>query len=134
MSSEDEFNLNCFYDHLAKGQIKAVKCKACRNFVMPPSSICNHCFSKDLEWVKLNGTGKIISFSEVHVSSNAFQPNTPYVVAVVEMDEGVRLAGVVKHASRNEIDIGSPVSISIETARSDKWPFWARFYFTKATC
>jgi len=131
MSSQDEFNVNRFYDHLANGEVKAVKCKTCKNFVMPPSSVCNHCFSKELEWVKLNGTGKIISFSEVYVSSSTFQSNTPYVVAVVEMDEGVRLAGMVKNASRNDVDVGSRVSINIERKKSDKWPFWPRYYFTK---
>ena len=81
--------------------------------------------------MKLNGTGKIISFSEVYVSSSTFQSNTPYVVAVVEMDEGVRLAGMVKNASRNDVDVGSRVSINIERKKSDKWPFWPRYYFTK---
>lgn len=131
MSSEDEFNVNGFYQNLGNGELKAVRCKSCQRFVMPPSPVCNKCFSRQLEWTNLKGSGRIVSFSEVHVSNDMFKAETPYVVAVVEMDEGVRMTGIVRNVSRLDVDSGTRVYIRIDKERSKSWPPRVGYYFSK---
>jgi len=125
----DEFNINTFYDFLANKELKVVRCRSCGKFVMPPSSRCKNCFSVNLEWVKLMGSGKILSFSEIHVSNKEFESRIPYVVAIVEMDEGVRLPGIVKNATRSNIEIDSRVLIKLDNKRADRWPYWPTYHF-----
>lgn len=82
---------------------------------MPPTSICANCLSTDLEWAKISQKGRVVSFSEIHVSNKKFQPRTPYVVSIVETEEGVRLPGIIKDATAREIRIGDTVSISVSS-------------------
>ncbi|HZW55393.1 MAG TPA: Zn-ribbon domain-containing OB-fold protein [Nitrososphaerales archaeon] len=125
------FNVNSFYEKLGGGQLTVVRCRDCSNYLMPPSPICSRCMSGNLEWVPLSRKGRVISFSEVHVSTDNFKKDLPYVVAIVEMDgEGhVRLPGVIRGATRSDIEIGSRVALQIEPRPSEKWPHWPRYYF-----
>jgi uncharacterized OB-fold protein len=58
-----------------------------------------------MESIKLNGTGKIVSYSIVHESSDQFKNQVPYVIAIIEMDEGTRVTGQIVNAdcSTNEL-------------------------------
>ena len=111
---ENSFSTKGFYDSLSKGKLSVLKCRVCENYVIPPTSICNRCLSTDLEWVKVNPKGRVISFSEVFVSNHLFRDRTPYVVSVIETDEGVRLAGIIRNATAKNVKVGDPVSISID--------------------
>ena len=57
-----------------------------------PRALCPHCGSRELAWTAVSGRGRLHSFCVPHRHPNpAFQPDLPYVVALVDLDEGVRL-------------------------------------------
>ena len=61
-------------------------------FVKRRSVVCPKCLSLDHEWAKLSGRGTIWSFIVVHRPQHpAFFGDVPYNVAIVELDEGIRL-------------------------------------------
>ncbi len=119
---EDNFSAKDFYDNLAKGQLSIPRCKSCQSYVLPPTSICNNCLSTELEWVKIGQRGKIISFSEIFVSNKKFQDRTPYVVSIIETEEGARLPGIVRNATANQLKVGDPISIKIEPEKAGEAP------------
>lgn len=132
MSLNDEFTVEQFYDYLSQGKLMGAKCGDCGRLLVPPRPVCDKCFSQKMSWVELSPRGKILTFSEVHVANDEFQPIAPYVVAVVQLEDNVRLGGIVKGARRTDIKIGDPVVLEIDRKRSQKWPYWPRYYFTRA--
>jgi uncharacterized protein len=129
MSSADSFNESSFYEKLRMGELQVARCRDCGNYLMPPSPVCKNCMSRNLEWVELSGNGRVISFSEIHVTSAKFKDLVPYIVAVIETTEGVRMAGMVKGASRSDLLIGSKVIVEIDPRASESWPFRPSYYF-----
>ncbi|MDH2901093.1 MAG: Zn-ribbon domain-containing OB-fold protein, partial [archaeon] len=116
-----------FYENLAKGELSAPKCKSCQSYVMPPTSACSKCLSTNLEWVKLRQRGKIISFSEIFVSNKKFQDRTPYVVSIIETEDGVRLPGIFKNTTSAQVKIGEMVSLTIDPKDFSEGP---DYFFT----
>jgi uncharacterized OB-fold protein len=81
-----------FWEAAKEKRLLLPHCSHCRQFFFPPSQRCRHCLSQDVAWVESKGTGRIYSFVIYHRSYHpAFEGDIPYVVAIVELDEGVRL-------------------------------------------
>lgn len=62
----------------------------------------------DVEWIESSGRGSLHTFSVVHRS---FYPDleAPYVIAVVELEEGVKFLGHLVDCEPERIEIGMPV-------------------------
>lgn len=68
------------------------KCDDCNQYWFPPSRTCPHCLSTSFSFENVSGKGKVYSFVTFHrVYRPAFENEVPYVVALVELDEGPRL-------------------------------------------
>ena len=91
------------------------KCGACGAFHFMPRALCPECWSDRLEWVDARGTGTVHSFTVIHrASSPAFQPRTPYVLALIELDEGPRMVSNVLGADALAVKIGDRVEVTFE--------------------
>lgn len=81
-----------YWDSLKEEAMQLQRCTACEKFVFYPRALCPHCGSRELAWQRVSGRGRLHSFCIPHRHPHpAFQPALPYVVAMVELDEGVRL-------------------------------------------
>ena len=80
-----------FWDAVKRHQLLLPKCKACGQLHYFPRRFCPHCFSWDLEWVRCSGKGKLYSYVINHCPAPGFEEEAPYVIAVVELDEGPRM-------------------------------------------
>ncbi|MER7797111.1 OB-fold domain-containing protein [Microbacterium sp. NPDC096154] len=60
--------------------------------VFPPRAFDKATWSKDVEWVELSGRGLLYSVTQIHAAPTAFAAEVPYCVAIVDLEEGVRLA------------------------------------------
>jgi uncharacterized OB-fold protein len=97
-----------FWDALKQHRLMLPKCKACGKLHFFPRPFCPHCFSWDLEWVRCSGKGKLYSFIINHRPAPGFEEDAPYVIAVVELDEGPRMLS-------NLIDIEpSPEAVQVD--------------------
>jgi uncharacterized OB-fold protein len=79
-----------FWDACRQHRLIVQRCRSCQHHQFYPRPFCLGCYEPDPEWVDVKGTGTIYSQSEVHVAPSP-EFATPYVVAVVELDEGPRL-------------------------------------------
>ena len=76
---------------------------------------CIGCFSADLEWAPAGGRGTLYSFALMHqVYDPAFADEVPYNIAVVELDEGVRMTANVVGCANEELRIGMPLVVTFE--------------------
>ena len=91
------------------------KCKACGQLHFMPRYLCPACWSDQLEWVDVRGTGRVHSFSVIRRASDpAFASRVPYVVALIELDEGPRMMANVVGDDALAVAIGDPVKVTFE--------------------
>ncbi len=77
--------------YLEKNQIPATKCRKCRTISFPPRADCPKCRSSDVEWVPVDGSAKLVTYTQVHFAPPSFQPDTPYLLGVAELSNGHRV-------------------------------------------
>ncbi len=89
------------------------RCAACAAYRFPPSPSCPDCRSTATDWVEASGRGRIYSWIVVEhpVPAEVFADAVPYVVALVELDEGVRLATNIVDCAADAIRAELPVEV-----------------------
>ena len=93
-------------------ELRLVRCRACDHKFLPAADRCPHCLSKDLEWVKASGRGKVWSWVVFHQRYFAsFEADIPYNVAYVELEEGPRLMTNLVECDPDLIRCDMPVEV-----------------------
>jgi uncharacterized OB-fold protein len=111
-----------FFDGARKHVLLLRRCCDCGTFSSPTGGIgtplrprCVSCFSANLGWAPASGRGTLYSFALMHqVYDPAFADEVPYNIAVVELDEGVRITTNVVGCANEELRIGMPLEVSFE--------------------
>ena len=79
-----------FWQGLDEGVLRTSKCRGCSHMTFPPKPICPECWKSDVDWVDLSGRGTLYSFTEVSAAPATFADEAPYVLCLVDLDEGIR--------------------------------------------
>jgi hypothetical protein len=88
------------------------RCSNCNKVFFPPRFICPSCRRiGKLEPYRMKGRGKIVSFTVTHVAPNGFEDQAPYVIAIIELEEGPRLTAQVTDCDPSQIKIGDEVEM-----------------------
>lgn len=80
---------------------------------LPPRRVCPECGDRDLTEQLLPDTGSVATFSEIHVAPSGFGVDPPYVTAIVDFGP-VRLTGIVRGLSGDDIEIGTSLAPDVE--------------------
>ena len=75
-----------FLDGLKKGELWARRCRKCRRIMIPPRMYCEEDFRPTDDWVRVQDTGTVNTFSISYVNNDASRREKPILVAVVEID------------------------------------------------
>jgi uncharacterized OB-fold protein len=90
-------------------------CSDCNTTQFFPQSYCRVCLSENLEWFEAAGKGLIYSFTVVHrPPSVAFQEDIPYIVALIELDEGVMMMSTIIDIKPENVRVEMPVEVIFE--------------------
>jgi uncharacterized OB-fold protein len=101
-----------YWDGLRAGKFMVQRCAACGTLRHYPRPLCNQCFSFDTEWTALSGRGVVHSWTVCHHAFlPAFKARLPYIVAIVDLEGGVRANLELSGPAEQEIWIGMPVEI-----------------------
>ena len=105
-----------FWDGCREGVLRLPWCPACGRPHFFPRSLCPFCLGTGLEWRAASGRGRVWSHSTVRLSfwGKAFDDSLPYVVAMVELEEGVRMLSNVVGCAPEEVRIGMPVAVTFD--------------------
>ncbi|MFA4916278.1 MAG: Zn-ribbon domain-containing OB-fold protein [Syntrophales bacterium] len=100
---------------LNEDKLMGCRCKSCGTLYLPPRSICIGCYSSNMEWVEMDGKGKLVAFTVVSVgppymAAEGFNRKNPYCVGVVEMGEGVKIDARIEG-----LDMKNPETIRVGT-------------------
>ena len=97
-----------FWDAAAQGRLVYQYCRSCDRPQFYPRSRCAACQSSNLEWRTSKGDGTIASFTEVmRAPTAAFTAMVPYVIALVDLDEGFRMMVNIIEGDRGKLAIGA---------------------------
>lgn len=107
----------------ADGTLLVQECHACGHLQLYPRTLCRRCWSEDLGWSEAAGTGTVWTFTVIEVPGHpAWQPETPYALAVVELDEGPRLLSGVLRQDAYAVHVGQRVRFVADAAGDPAGP------------
>lgn len=87
-----------FWEGTARGELRIQRCNACGLLRHPPGPMCPSCHAVDRGYVVASGQGRIFSFL-VHHAPKLPGREPPLTLALVELDEGVRMVATVTDSS-----------------------------------
>jgi uncharacterized OB-fold protein len=101
-----------FWDGCASGVVRYQRCARCGTVQLIPRSLCAHCQQASLEWKESAGYGRVLSHTTVYrAPTPAFRDEAPYVIALIDMEEGFRLMTNVAGGAGAPVAIGARVRI-----------------------
>jgi uncharacterized OB-fold protein len=107
------FNDTSYEQYLNESRVMGSQCRNCNALALPPRPICVSCYGSEMEWVELKGRGKLAAFTSIVVAppfmaKEGFGRNNPYIVGVVELEEGVKAVARI-----NGLDVKNPDQIRV---------------------
>jgi len=109
-----------FWDGCKRHELLIQRCKKCGTLLHYPRVICPKDASGEFDWVRSTGKGRVHSYT---ICYRAFHPgfagDLPYVAAIVELDEGVRMMSNVIGVQPAQVHIGIPVQVVFEDVTAE---------------
>jgi uncharacterized protein len=93
-----------YFAALKEGRLEGLKCLDCGAVTVPPKATCDECRSSRLDITVLSGRGRIKTFTVVRVAPEGLE--APYVVVMVELEEGPWLMGNFEGIEPDRADMG----------------------------
>ena len=104
-----------YWDGAREHRVLFQECRVCGANWHPPMPMCPNCHSRGLRVAARGRRGFVSTFTVVHHGTHpAFADQLPYVVAVIELDEGPRIVTNVKKCAPGDVHGGMRVSIFFE--------------------
>lgn len=104
-----------FWAAAEEGRLVLQQCKDCKTHRFIPRLICPECGSDAVGWADASGRGTIHSLTTVHRGPTpAFRANTPYIVALIDLEEGPRMMANIIGDNANNAAIGDAVMVCFE--------------------
>lgn len=99
-----------FWAACADHRLTVQKCGDCGELGFIPQAFCRQCLSEGLSWVDSSGVGRIYSYTVVwRPQTPAF--DVPYVVAIVDMDDGYHMLSNITDCEPDDVAVGMLVEV-----------------------
>jgi uncharacterized protein len=104
-----------FWEACQRHELYLQRCRGCGALRYYPRALCPSCLSDRIEWVRASGKGTVYTFTVTYQNqAPGFRDALPYVMAYVELDEGVRMLTNIVGCAPAEVRIGMPVEVVFE--------------------
>ena len=104
-----------FWRGAREHQLLIQRCANCSTHIFYPRVLCPQCSGQALEWVRASGKGTIYSYTVIRRAAlPSFAQDVPYIFAIVELEEGPRMATNIVSCRTEEVRIGLPVKVSFD--------------------
>ncbi len=109
-----------YWEAAREGRLLIKQCRSCGQPFFYPRARCPRCWSDDTEWREAAGTGTVYTYTVVHQNDlSPFRDRVPYVVAVVELDEGVRITSNVEGCPPGDVSCDMAVRVAFREEDRD---------------
>lgn len=101
-----------FWEAAADGRLLVQECRDCKALQFYPRGHCVRCFGSNVGWREVSGRATLHTYSVVHRTPNEeFAPDTPYVLAIVDLEEGVRMTSRVVDVTTDRLRCDMPLRV-----------------------
>lgn len=109
-----------YWEGMREHELRLQHCTACGKVRHYPRPVCPHCFSMESEYRKAPLGGTIHTWTVCHHPFNFFfKASAPYIVALVDMDAGVRVNAPLRGVSEADLKIGRRVTMQFEMVNKE---------------
>jgi uncharacterized OB-fold protein len=105
-----------YWEGLAQAELRIQRCDVCSRYVFYPRVLCPHCHSDQISWITASGKGTIYSYTVAHQAFGAYADEVPFVIAIVELEEGVRMMTRIVGTPHDQVTIGAAVHVTFTTS------------------
>lgn len=96
---------------------QSARCKGCGRIHFPPRKVCDGCRGREFELRPMAETGRVLTYTVIRVAPPAFAQEVPYVVAVLEMDDGARMLTQVADVAPEDMKTGMRIRLEFRKIR-----------------
>lgn len=109
-----------YWDGMREHKFMLKHCASCGKVRHYPRPVCPHCFSMESTFEEAPPTGRIHTWTVCHHPFNFFfKQQAPYIVALVDMDAGVRVNAPLRGMPEAGLKIGQSVRLQFEPVTKD---------------
>jgi len=101
-------------------RLEAAACSGCDKILYPPRRACPACGGREFSEVVLPKNGTVVTYTVIRVPPAGFTEQTPLPIALVELENGVRLMVQIADVEDPEaLEIGMPVRLEFRRVSWD---------------
>lgn len=101
-------------------RLQGTVCTSCQTRYFPPRKLCPICRRKGkIEMHSFCGKGRIYSFSEIFSAPAGLEFEAPYMLAIIQLEEGPKLTAQIVGVEEKDVRIGDAVEVVFRRIRSD---------------
>lgn len=109
-----------YWEACARHELYVQRCRDCGTVRYYPRALCPTCLAADPEWVLSSGRGTVYTYTVTYQNlAPGFRESVPYVLAYVELEEGVRLLTNIVDCAPDAVRIGMPVEVTFDDLTPD---------------
>ncbi|MGE5597079.1 MAG: Zn-ribbon domain-containing OB-fold protein, partial [Hyphomicrobiales bacterium] len=118
-----------FWDGAKAGELRLQRClePQCAKVYFPPRPFCPACGSRNVEWFRASGRGKLHSYVINHRPAFGFENEVPYSIGVVLTDEGVKMMTNIRGVEQTPeaLQLDMPLEVTFEPVSDTiSLPYW----------
>lgn len=118
-------NSKLFWEKARQGVLWLQHCQNCTRYVFYPRERCPYCLEESLQWQAVSGRGRVYTYTVVRTSAlPEWDRKVPYIYAVIETEEGIKMAGNIVQCNWEELRIGLPVKMAAEEQQGHRQIVW----------
>lgn len=104
-----------YWEAAARHELYVQRCRACGRVRHYPRALCPACLAGDPEWVLSSGRGTVYTYTVTYQNlAPGFRERVPYVLAYVDLDEGVRVLTHIVGCPPDAVRVGLPVEVTFD--------------------
>lgn len=109
-----------YWEAAREGRLDIPLCGDCGRHHFYPRAICPHCHSDNLKFDTVSGRGEVHTFTIARRPAGpAFADDVPYVVALIELEEGPRMMSRIQTDDPEKVRIGAKVEVTFVKATDE---------------
>ena len=108
-----------YWDGVKAGELRLQRCGDCDHVYFPARPFCPACSSRDVNWFTASGKGTLFSYVINHRAPKGFE--APYIIAVVQLEEGPRMMSNLVDCAQtpDELEIDMPLEVTFIKATDE---------------
>ena len=110
-----------YWDAAKQHRLAIQRCNDCAKHYFYPRPLCPHCLSRNVEWVQASGRGILHTFVINHRPPRGFPVAPPYVIGIIDLEEGARILAQVVDLEPDpaKIRCDTPVEVIFEDVTAE---------------